>query len=193
MQKLSYITLLLCTTLICYTNATWFKFKEERKPDLYSHWKGTRALDHSKYTHHGPYFGFTGFEHFFHGSPSNYAFKHAIPVAYAVPKLIHVPHPVPVTVERPVPIPVPFHVGKALGEYGPTAYDSALANYMSITQPQHHQSRQYGAPVYEHSDCHPYCDINLPQGSSPVPLITKEKRLKVQTLSKRKDEEDNNV
>lgn len=84
-------------------------------------------------------------------------------------------------------IPVPVHLGKALGEYAPSAYDAALAHYMSL---HHHQQTraQYVAPVYEQGECHPYCDINLPQGSSPVPLITKEQRLRVQTLEKRQGE-----
>lgn len=163
-------------------DATLFKYKYEKKQELLDHFKGKRGLDHQGYGNGAAYFGFTGYENLF---SNPYAFKHAIPVAYPVHKLVPIPHPIPVHVERPIPIPVPYHLGKALGEYSSSAYEDALANYVSITQDQHYQpqtqynpytQRQMAAPVYE-QNCHPYCDINLPEGSSPVPLISKEKRL----------------
>lgn len=165
----------------------------------------------------GGYFGFsTGYENLF-GSHSPYAaFKHAYPVAYHVPKLVPIPHPVPVTVERPVAIPVPIHFGHSAydtalanyavitqhqqnqhhinnGHYQLSGGYGQYNGHYNQQQQQHqgHYGGGYGAAVYE-QDCHPYCDINLPQGSSPVPLISKEKRMKKKEnkQEKKMDQED---
>lgn len=190
LHQITLISVLVCCFCLPCTTATFFNYKYDKKQELLDHFKGSRNVDNNangygKF-HNGGFFGFTGYENLF---------RHAYPLAYHhVPKVVAIPHPVPVTVERPIPIPVPVHVGRALGEYSPPGYETALANYAAIMQqphsssyPQHHHSQQRQPQQFYHSSgtgydhqqaqCHPYCDINLPQGSSPVPLISKEKRM----------------
>lgn len=189
---------------ISSAEGTLFKYKYEKKQDLINHLKGNRALsqgyDNTKLaqfgTGSGGYFGFPGYD-----LGQIFAFKQTIPVPYPVPisNPIPIPHPVPfpitktipVTVDRPYAVPIPaYHFAKAFnggGDYGLSAYEAALANYASLHQQNHyanhyqnhhnHHGPHSHSPATYEPDCHPYCDINLPQGSSPVPLTMKVKEL----------------
>lgn len=206
--------MIVALTVLSVGSATLFKYKYEKKQELLDHLKGKRALSHGydysnlgQFTN-GGYFGFTDYEALFkHAFPLPYPVAKAVPIQIAT---IPYPHPVPVPITKTITIPVPFPqhlLGKSLGDYGlSSAYDAAYANYAAISQQhqqyqqqvhngQHHQHYPYhhhhhSAPVYE-QDCHPYCDINLPQGSSPVPLTARsEKKMKADKVDKVDENED---